>query len=515
MGLRDLENPNPKMMKIGKYSKEINMRTHTSPRLVHWLFGSALAAAVISSGMAQDANKLELEQKPLQPLPKSISGTETVDQRMQAFLRTQQLRQGENEEGGRSILVWLGKGTIAVPPSDKNFVIARNIAFQKAMLDVKQKCAEFMETRVSSELMQDMSSPGAERAASDAARLQREGLAREGAIQVAKALNTDAKARNAPATIQTAGLYGEKILENSMKEELVKKGIDPNKPVDQQQVKAVLNTSSFKNKTRATARARCTGIKVMASFEQNPSNGQGQIGVVTVWTRKLHEIADAVITGNYVLIPKGEPGLSITEHIPQDERTLISTYGTQMVRNEKGDYVLLAFAQAQPQTSSQQSKDLAYRKARLEAQGMIRMFLGAAISSTNDMLLREESTEFEDESSEVKIDSANRNKVEAIAEKLPIRGMQEAHQWETLHPANNGPVVGVVMEWKANSAQLAGMLRTFNQASGAKTNEAVNRMNSGGNSNPGAAGATGRSPVPAVPRTSNANSGEGVRSRDF
>jgi len=175
-----------------------------------------------------------------------------------------------------------------VPPSDKNFVLARNIAFNKAMLDVKQKCAEFMETRVSSEMTQDMGSPGAERAAADAARLQREGLAQEGAVQVAKAMNSDIKARNAPATLQTAGLYGEKILENKMKEELSKKGIDPNKPVSEQQVKAVLNTSSFKNKTRATARARCTGIKVLASFEQNPSNGQGQIGVVTVWTRKLH-----------------------------------------------------------------------------------------------------------------------------------------------------------------------------------------------------------------------------------
>ncbi|WP_291929572.1 DUF6844 domain-containing protein [Limnohabitans sp.] len=491
------------------------MKTQISPRTVRWLMGSTLAAAVMTSGLAQEA-KVEMEQRPLPELPKSISGTETVDQRMQAFLKTQQLRQGENEEGGRSILVWLGKGTISVPPSDKNFVLARNIAFQKAMLDVKQKCAEFMETRVSSEMMQDMSSPGAERAAADAMRLQREGLAQEGAVQVAKALNSDVKVRNAPATLQTAGLYGEKILENKMKEELAKKGIDPNKPVDQQQVKAILNTSSFKNKTRATARARCTGIKVMASFEQNPASGQGQIGVVTVWTRKLHEIADAVITGNYTLIPRGEPGIAITQHIPQDERTLVSTYGTQMVRNEKGEYVLLAFAQAQPQSKSQQSKDLAYKMARLQAQGMIRSFLGEAISSTNDMLQREESTEFEDESNEVKIDSANSNKVQAIAEKLPIKGMQEAHQWETLHPANNGPVVGVVMEWKAASAQLAGMLRGLNQASGAKTAEAVNRMNAGGGSVGGATPAGGGSgAAQSAPRTSNANSGQGVKSRDF
>jgi len=220
-----------------------------------------------------------------------------------------------------------------------------------------------------------------------------------------------------------------------------------------------------------------------------------------------------VITGNYALIPKGEPGIPVDNHIPKDERTLLSTYGTQMVRNEKGDYVLLAFAQAQPQSKSQQSKDLAYKMARLQAQGMIRAFLGEAIASTSDMLQKEESTEFEDESSEVKMEEQNRNKVSAIAEKLPIKGMQEAWQWESLHPANNGPVVGVVMEWKAASAQLAGQLKGFNQASGAKTSEAVTRMNSGGGSAPSAP-AAGGAPTSA-PRTSNANTGQGAVSRDF
>jgi len=492
------------------------MKSKHSPRAMQWFLVHSLAAAMITSSFAQDA-KVEMEQKPLPALPTSINGAEPVNKRMQAFLRSQGLKQGESEEGGRTVLVMLGSSPISVPPSNKSFVAARNIAFQKAMLNVKQQCAENMEARVSSEMVLDMASPGAERAASDAKRLQREGLAQEGAIQVAKALNSDVKARNAPATLQTAGLYGEKILENKMKEELVKKGIDPNKPVDQQQVKAVLNTSSFKNKTRATARARCTGIKVMASFEQNPADGQGEIGVVTVWTRKLHEIADAVITGNYTLIPRGEPGLPITQHVPQDELTLLSTYGTQMVRNEKGDYVLLAFAQDQPQSKSQQSIAIAYNSARLQAQGMIRSFLGEAISSTNDMMQREESTEFEDESNEVKIESANSNKVKAVAEKLSIKGMQESHRWQTLHPANQGPVVGVVVEWKASSAQLADMLTGFNRASGAKTAEAVKRMNNGGTASSGTISAAegAVAPAPSVPRTSKANSGQGVKSLDF
>lgn len=145
---------------------------------------------------------------------------------------------------------------------------------------------------------------------------------------------------------------------------------------------------------------------------------------------------------------------------------------------------------------------------------MIRSFLGEVIASTSDMLQREESTEFEDESMQVKLEEQFSNRVEAIAKKLPITGMQEADRWQTLHPANNGPVVGIVVEWKASSAQLAGQFKSLNQTSSSKTNEAINRMNSGAGSSPGVSSSGGTTPS-NTPRISNANSGQGVRSRDF
>lgn len=477
------------------------------------ILGGAMLAALASSVLAQEA-KLEIEQKPLPPLPNSIDGSEPIENRIKAFLKSQKLNLGENKDNGRTILVFQGLGAISVPPSDKNFVALRKVAFDKAMLDAKEQCAKFQETRISSEMSIDMASPGAERAAADAQRLQREGLANEGAVQVAKALNTDIKAKNAPASIQTGALYGEKILENQMREELTKKGIDPDKPVSDQQVKAVMSTSSFKNASRSTARARCTGIQAFASFEQNPASGQGSVGVVAIWSRKLHEVADAIITGNYALIPKNEPGLPIAQHIPDDLRVKLSTYGTQLVRDENGEYVLLAFAQAQPLSKSQQSITIAKSVARQVGEGMIRQFLGEAIASTNDLLQKEKSTEFEDESNQTKYEERFSKQVQAVAQKLSVPGIMEADSWQTLHPANNGPVVGVVLQWKASSAQLAGQLKAFNQASGAKTTDAANRMSS---TSSGSTATAPSSSAPAAPRprTSNANSGQGAVSRDF
>jgi len=482
------------------------------------IFKRVILASVIFfviGNVSAQTEKLEMEQKPLPPLPSSISGRDNIDTVMQNFLRAQkdpELDRGDQEIDGRTVLVMLGKGVINFTPNDKKFVAGRVVAFQRAMLDVKEQCAKLQETRISSEMVQDFKSPGEQRAMADAQRLQREGLAQEGAIQVAKAMNSDIKAKNLPTSLQTAGLYGEKILENKMKEELKKKGLDPNKTVSDQEVKSVLSTSTFKAHLRATARARCSGIKVLASFESNPASGKGQVGVIGVWTRKLHEVADAVVTGDYSLIPKGAPGLPIKKHIPEDLRTLLSTFGTQLLRDETGGWNILAFGQAQPLSTDQQNIDISYKVARLQAEGMLRSFLGESITSTNDLRETEESTTYEGQPSEAQMESAFQSRVEAIAPKLPVSGVVQVHEWETLHPANNGPVVGVVVRWRVESSKFAGLLKTVNQASAAKANEATARMNSGS-----AAKQSGSPSSQSIttPKSNNSNSGAGVRSRDF
>ena len=479
---------------------------------------ASVISLVIGNASAQ-TEKLEMEQKPLPPLPSSISGRDSIDTVMQNFLKAQkdpELDRGDQEIDGRTVLVMLGKGVINFAPTDKNFVAGRVVGFQRAMLDVKEQCAKLQETRISSEMLQDFKSPGEQRAMADAQRLQREGLAQEGAIQVAKAMNSDIKAKNLPSSLQTAGLYGEKILENKMKEELKKKGLDPNKSVSDQEVKSILSTSTFKAHLRATARARCTGIKVLASFESNPASGKGQLGVIGIWSRQLHEVADAVVTGDYSRIPKGAPGLPIKKHIPEDLRTLLSTFGTQLLRDESGGWNILAFGQAQPLSTDQQNIDIAYKIARLQAEGMLRSFLGESITSTNDLRETEEATTYEGQPSEQQMELAFNLRVQAIAPKLPVSGIVQVHEWETLHPSYNRPVVGVVLRWRVESSKFAGLLKTVNQESATKANEATARMNSGSAS----ASASKQSGGPSsqsitTPKSNNPNSGGGVRSRDF
>lgn len=474
-----------------------------------------LAISLLSTQMAwsQDG-KLELEQKPLAELPNSISGSETVRSRMDKFIREQGLldvKNNKKDENGRMVLIDFATATISAGPNDPNFVNARIAAFSKALLNAKSQCAEFQKTVISTEAILDTSLPPAERAKADAEQLKREGMTQEGAVKVAQALNADLKGRaNTPQVIQTAALYGEKLLGNKMSEEIRKKGLDPNKPVDQQVAKTIAESQSFKNAVSTVASARCTGIKVMASFEQNPASGQGQVGIVTVWSEKLHAIADAIVTNQWDLIQRGEPGKTIAEHVPNDLRTLLTTYGAQLVRDEKGDYVVLAYAQAQPRTKNQQSIDSAYEVAKTRSYSLIRSFMGESVETNRELLDAEVSTVFTDESTKYQEESSFSRTVKAVGEKLPISGMSEAHHWETLHPANNGPVVGVVTQWKVDSARIAAVLSSMNQASGAKAAEASRGVSSGGTIGSSPAGSPSSRPSKADSYT-----GQGKASRDF
>jgi hypothetical protein len=485
-------------------SKKINSKKYQIA------LGLTLSATLLSPAVAQQG-KIEMEQQPLIELPNSISGTETVRSRMNTFIREQKLREikdNKKDETGRVILIDFASATIAAPPSDANFVNARITAFNKAMLNAKAQCTEFQKTSVSTEAVKDVTQPPAERARDDAEQLKRAGLSQEGAARVAQALNSDIKSKaDMPKFIQTAALYGEKLVGMKMAEELRKKGLDPSKPVEAQAARAIAETESFKKMITTVAAARCSGIKALATFEQNPSTGQGEVGVITVWTDKLLSIADAIVTNQWDLIPKGEPGKKVQDHIPDDMRTLLATYGAQLVRDEKGEYVLLAYAQAQPRSKNQQSISTAYEVAKTRGMGLIRSFMGEAVETNRELLDAEVSTAFVDGDSRFQDNSSFQRKIKSVGEALPISGMTVAHEWETLHPSNNGPVVGVVMQWKVESAKIAGALAVLNQASVAKAQAAATGSNSGA--------ATPAQSAPSSPRKTDANIGQGKSSKEF
>jgi len=90
-------------------------------------------------------------------------------------------------------------------------------------------------------------------------------------------------------------------------------------------------------------------------------------------------------------------------------------------------------------------------------------------------------------------ESAMSERIKTNAASANIAGIQELHSWETIHPANNLPVVGVVSYWRPRTVEFVQKLqRSDNMGAGGSVDSTA--------------------PPPAVVRP---YSGQGRSSRDF
>lgn len=440
-----------------------------------------------------------IEEQATPELSNSISGNISIQSRTSQFLSSQGLRAGDNKINGRSLLVFVGTASINALPSDNNFIASRVNAFSKAMLNAKSQCAKFQASKISVETSYDFSQPDPERVRQDTERLVQEGLVREAAMRVAQSLNNEVQNSNLPDSVKIGSYYQEKLLNHKLSNELMRMKLDPKQAIDAQVVRGVIQTESFRHQIRLIAAQRCSGLKVVTAFEQNPSNGQGSIAVITYWSQRLHQTVNAVLTGNYELITGAPTGLSLDQQIPNNLSTLLTTMGVQLHTDENGQQVILAYAQDQPLTKNQSSIDVAYQKAELRAVGMIRSFLGETIVVNDNIDDNETAIVFDDETTSTQMNSSYSSKVKASAEQLKLTGLSQVHSWETLHPASQTPVVGVVVQWKPSSALMASLLHGLQSP---HTNTQLPLNNSQSMPNP-----TGRTP--------NSYSGQGQISADF
>ncbi len=249
------------------------------------------------------------------------------------------------------------------------------------------------------------------------------------------------------------------LIHTYLDKELKKEGVDPDSKKGKEKIKKVLTSESFKKITKTLAQARILGMQVYKTFEASPEGKQGEVGVVCIHSDKLQKMAEAMVPGSGVALPKQTSKKPILQQIPTDKRVLLSSYGIQQKIDENGDLVLVAFAQAQPATKSKTSQNAAFRKAKLSAMGLIRQFAGENAHVATAQKMAENYKEFEDESMNYQNDEAYREQVKTYSKKMKISGISTIKKWRYEHPLTGSTVVGVVCTWSPRSALRAKSLK--------------------------------------------------------
>jgi hypothetical protein len=364
-----------------------------------------------------------------QDVPKYSENRDIRDE-MHEFLMQNGYIEGQNTRTGEgSFFISTGTGEIQAQRNSSAYISSRSNAFDKAMLAAKKSMVEYIGIEIRRELLSEYT---------------------EGQ-DPANRKEKDAEAIKGPGMYDKATA----LINAQLNKMLEKEGVDLNKSVPQAVAQKIVNSEVFEKFTSTAARARVVGFQAMKVFEVSPDGKQGQIGVVAVYSDKLHSMANALSGGSASQLPQGTPKRPIVEQLPRDNRVLLSTFGVQQKTDENGKLVLVAFGQSSPINDNPRALEAAYDKAKIEALGALRSFAGEIAAVHSDMAEYESFQELEDGMKQYESESYYKQKIQTSADGLKISGIAPIKRWDTIHPLTNRKVVGAVISWSPDSAARA------------------------------------------------------------
>jgi hypothetical protein len=397
------------------------VKKHLLPILLFVCFCAVAARA------EEPTPEFQVDQKASFPDDRSV--TDEIDD----YLNGKNYARGVNtREKGGDFYIAVGTGTIQAPRDNKAYLTSRANAFEKAMLQAKKEMVEYLGVEISKDVVNDYVE-----GENPAVRAQRE-----------------SEAMKSPDILEKTSALVNAKLDKMLAEE----GVNLSKPVPKEEVRKIATSEDFKQLIRKVASARVVGMQAMKVFEASPDGKKGQIGVIAVYSEKLHKMADAMFSGKGANVPAGTPQKRIIDQIPTDKLVLLSTFGVQQKTDENGRLVLVAYGQGVPATDNPRALDAAFEKANMAALGALRSFAGEIATVESEVQNFESTKEFEDGMEQYKNESYFKDKVESHANALKVSGITKVKSWDTVHPLVNQRVAGVIIAWSPASAAHANIL---------------------------------------------------------
>jgi hypothetical protein len=364
----------------------------------------------------------------------------SVEQCWTDWLKSEDLTDGKNLRGDGSFL-FVSKAMTAVnaPVGAKNWVAAREAAFNYAELSARQSLAEMIRTLITSD--------------------------RQTAIRV---FGGDQAPPSLQAAAQQLSLSDKvQVLSDKALDAEIKK-YDPKwdgNPATRAEEQAKLRETLEQNMS-ASATLFASGAFTPTQCEGPSTGDAGKYSVLVglVWSPVLQKLAET-IWDSTTKAPPAAPDVSLAEHFDQFSRKdpdwMWVTDGARIFTDERGDRIVVGFGVAP--TTSLAAADQA--RARLHALTAIQRFVGEKIVSTQSEKNRFEQQELMDASATSFDQSVYENSIKAIAKDLQLVGASEVGSWRGEHPWGKVGMQVVAMAWSEawskDSAEIGKVLQTL------------------------------------------------------
>lgn len=335
----------------------------------------------------------------------SSQTSETVLEMMDGFLQGKAWGLGFNEVNGKTFLVSQGTAVIGDVRDSRMYGIARKNAYDRAMLVAKQKIAEYLAVEIAS-------NP-----------LNRWG---------------------APSPKSVGGILLERLMAD-MKADLCAKGVDLSDLAGtngNELAKDLVRSERYSKMIKMVAQAEELGVQAFCTFESRNELGKPEMGVIAVWSPRLHDIASSIATG--FMVDPGQPKTRIVNQVRASMDTLLSSFGVRLFADQNGDWVLVAYGQGNSD-----------EEARLHATSMIREFAGEVVAVASASYGVETFLEYESGAEDYAALGAFYKRGIAVAETMTIAGMVPVYETRIKHPATGKLVSICVQSWSIKQAALA------------------------------------------------------------
>ena len=416
---------------------------------IHATCALTLSALISVAAQAQTGDAEIDPMDALFNLNQSEGASEIQGQSCYDYLDRKGWSDGFNEKrDGTPYFVSVGVSRVQAPWQSSNFATSMMNASIAAQLETKSNLAQTMgkeiTSQITNELLQDYT----------------EGTAPEFA---------EASQPPATTTYDELGYYEkfkllinqqlDKAIDQETKDAFDDKALSAAEA--EEALRRVVNTQSFNDSITARSNATIRGMKnVFTSFDSSAKKNTTEACVVGLWSEKLAQQVDAMTTGNYDLLKGQKPGMPLDQYIGSENTKegltkLLGTYGTFIVRNEKGEISVLSYAQAG--IKGNMGEQPAFTEAKLRAERAIIQLREEHVDVVQASSNQESSVEYDDGMIDYYSRSKNESRVAASASGT-LDGSSVKKRWRGLH-LNQKPFVGVVVAWTPSGAELADTAR--------------------------------------------------------
>lgn len=238
--------------------------------------------------------------------------------------------------------------------------------------------------------------------------------------------------------------------------------------------------NQFARQVQGLAMKTLIGATSIYSTEGKMGNNEYQVLVGVIWSPKLNRLALSLMNDEYN-IPAVAPGKPLAEHLPKDELALIGTMGTKIVVDDKGQYAVIAYGQAQPRRAAAGRELAAIQDANQIAANRARSalvnFIQEGLTLRESELSNELSREFSDMTVGTELVRDYQKKIAGKNMKVKLSGLRVIKEWSTKHPETGQDIAGTVIAWTPSSAQTSKEAATMMESKPVKEGSAAPQPN--------------------------------------